>query len=70
MKEKTIFIKEAIKAEPIQEVESNLMQIDGIERVLIDVEDGELKIAYDERKIDIGKILIEIQQLGLHPAEE
>lgn len=41
MAETTIFVKEATTDSIIQQIEQLLNQIDGVERVLIDTEDGE-----------------------------
>ena len=62
----TIYVKEAINEQPIQTLETILMQIDGVERALVDMEDGEVKITYDESQVAQGKIKTRIQQHGLH----
>lgn len=45
------------------------MQIDGIERALVDIDDGEVKIKYDETQVGHEKIKNRIQQHGLHLLE-
>ncbi len=66
MKDMTIFIKEATREEPILELEAILMKMDGVERALVDVDDGEVKITYNENQIDGEIIKNKIQQHGLH----
>jgi hypothetical protein len=62
----TIYVKEAINEQPIQTLETILMQIDGVERALVDIEDGEVKITYNESQVAQEKIKTRIQQHGLH----
>jgi copper chaperone CopZ len=62
----TVFVKEATKEQPIQEIEEILMKLDGIERALVDVNDGELKITYNENQIEQEQIINRIKQHGLH----
>ncbi|MBU8769384.1 heavy-metal-associated domain-containing protein [Cytobacillus oceanisediminis] len=66
MKQLTIFIKEATNEEPIQTLETILMKLDGIERALVDIDDGEVKVTYDERQVGHEKIKNWIEQHGLH----
>jgi copper chaperone CopZ len=65
----TIFIKEATSKQPIQTLETILMQMDGIERALVDTEDGEVKITYNESQVAQEKIKNKIQEHGLHLLE-
>ena len=62
----TIYVKEAINEQPIQTLETILLQIDGVERALVDMEDGEVKITYNESQVAQEKIKTRIQQHGLH----
>jgi copper chaperone CopZ len=62
MAETTLFIAEATAAQPIQQVEKLLNGLDGVERVLIDAEDGEVKIEFDERTISKERIVLTLQQ--------
>lgn len=55
MAELTIFVNE--KGEGLQQIEQTLNQLDGIERVLGDTDDGELKIAFDDGKISGNRII-------------
>ncbi|MFJ8245020.1 hypothetical protein [Peribacillus asahii] len=65
----TIYVKEAVNEQPIQTLETILVQMDGIERALVDIEDGEVKITYNETQINQEKIKHRIQQHGLHLSE-
>jgi hypothetical protein len=69
LKDITIFIKEATSEQPIQTLETILMQMDGIERALVDIDDGEVKIKYNETQVGHEKNKNRIQQHGLHVLE-
>jgi copper chaperone CopZ len=60
--EETIFIKQATSEEPIQAIERCLHELNGVERVLIDTDDGEVKIEYDEQRISRERIMITLNQ--------
>ena len=60
--EETIFIKEATSEEPIQAIERCLHELNGVERVLIDTDDGEVKIEFDEKVISRERIMITLNQ--------
>jgi copper chaperone CopZ len=60
--EETIFIKEATSEEPIQAIERFLHELNGVERVLIDTDDGEIKIEFDDRVISRERIIITLNQ--------
>ena len=60
--EETIFIKEATSEEPIQAIERCLHELNGVERVLIDTDDGEVRIEYDEKVISRERIMITLNQ--------
>jgi copper chaperone CopZ len=62
MTEETIFISKATSGEPIQEIERFLHELDGIERVLIDTDDGEVKIEFDDKKVSRERIIITLNQ--------
>ncbi|WP_078412978.1 heavy-metal-associated domain-containing protein [Priestia abyssalis] len=66
MADTTIHIKEATKDQAIQTLESILVRMDGIERAFVDIEDGEVKIEYDENQVTHDQITNKIQQHGLH----
>lgn len=66
MRTMTIFVKEATAETPIQSLESVLAGISEIERALVDVDDGEVKISYDENRISEHQIVRRIQLEGFH----
>lgn len=66
MSEVTISIKEATEGPQIQEIESILNQFDGVDRVLIDTEDGDIKIEFDNKIISKERIAITLQQYDFH----
>lgn len=51
MGEITFFVKEATTEPNIRNIEELLRHYDGLERVLIDTSDGEIKIEYNDKKI-------------------
>ncbi|HZG60321.1 MAG TPA: hypothetical protein VEY68_07640 [Anoxybacillus sp.] len=66
MAEATIFVNEATSGQPIQQIEYILNQLDGIERVLVDTADGEVKVEFDDKKISRERIVITLQQHNFH----
>ncbi|GEL76258.1 hypothetical protein [Tenuibacillus multivorans] len=66
MKEITMLIKEANSEMDIQEIEYVLNDLGGVERVLIDPDDGELKIEYNDQQISKERIAITLQQHDFH----
>ncbi len=66
MKEMTVYLKETTAEQPIQSLESALMTTDGIERALVDVSDGEVKIVYNENQITKETVLEKIKEQGFH----
>ena len=60
--EETIFIKQATSEEPIQAIERCLHELNGVERVLIDTNDGEVKIEFDDKVISRERIMITLNQ--------
>jgi copper chaperone CopZ len=66
MEELTLYIKEATDEKPIQTLESILIELDGVERALVDIKDGEVKITYNEDKLDQKQIVGRIENHGLH----
>ncbi|WP_164669292.1 hypothetical protein [Virgibacillus doumboii] len=59
MAEVTVFTDET--GSELQQVEQFLIQMDGIERVLADTDDGELKIEFDENTISGRRIIGTLQ---------
>lgn len=66
MKDLTIFVKEATKEQPIASLENILVQMKGIERALVDTEDGEVKIIFDEEQLTPEMIKNSIEMNGMH----
>ncbi len=66
MVEETIFVNEATSWAPIQKIERLLNQLDGIERVLVDTADGEVKVEFDNTKISRERIILTLQQHDFH----
>jgi copper chaperone CopZ len=66
MTEATIFVDEATSEQTIQQIEHLLKQLDGIERVLVDTADGEVKIEFNDKKISKERIIITLQQHNFH----
>lgn len=66
MKTMTIFVKEATAEKSIQSLEEVLAGVREIERALVDVEDGEVTINYDENQISEDQIIRRIQLEGFH----
>lgn len=69
MEDMTLYVKEATNEKPVQTLETILSQMDGVERALVDMQDGEVKITYNAAQIDEEKIKRRIQQHGLHLLE-
>ncbi|MFB9761556.1 heavy-metal-associated domain-containing protein [Ectobacillus funiculus] len=67
MADTTIYVKEATNEQPIQTLETILIQMDGIEWTDVNMEDGEVKITYNENQVTEEQIIKRIQQYGLHP---
>ncbi|MED3553251.1 heavy metal-associated domain-containing protein [Cytobacillus praedii] len=63
----TLFIKEVTSEQPIQILETILIQMDGVERALVDTEDGEVKVTYNDDQITQEQIIARIRHHGLHP---
>lgn len=68
MKTMTIHVKEATAEKQIQSLEGVLAEVPEIERALVDVEDGEVKITFDENQISEEQIIKRIQLDGFHIA--
>ncbi|MFD1030019.1 heavy-metal-associated domain-containing protein [Metaplanococcus flavidus] len=66
MRTVTIFVKEATAENPIQSLEGVLAEVKEIERALVDVENGEVKITFDEEQITEQQIIQRIQLKGFH----
>ncbi|MCT2535417.1 hypothetical protein NC661_18030 [Aquibacillus koreensis] len=56
MSEETFYIRNVIDKETIQEIEKILNQVNGMERVLIDTDDGEVKVEFYGDKVMIEEV--------------
>lgn len=66
----TIYVKEATAENPIQALEKMLMDMEEIERALVDTEEGEVKITYDDAQIGEDQIVKRIQLEGFEVREQ
>lgn len=66
MADTIIYVKEATNEQPIQTLETILVQMDGVEWTDVNMEDGEVKITYNEHQVTEEQIIKRIQQYGLH----
>ncbi|WP_456272105.1 cation transporter [Bacillus sp. AK031] len=66
MEEMTLYVKEATNRASIQTLETALLDLNGIERALVDTAVGEVKVTYDQAKITPHEVEQKIQQLGMH----
>lgn len=57
MAQGTLFIREATQHFQIQQIESILNGLNGVERVLVDTDDGEIKIQFNETIVTKQQIL-------------
>ncbi len=64
MADMTVYLKEVVKEQPIQTLETILSGMPGIERALVDVNDGEVKIEYNENKLSQDAIISNIIRNG------
>lgn len=66
MTDTIIHVKEATTEQPIQTLETILAGMDGIEWTDVNMEDGKVKITYNENQVSEEQIIKRIQQYGLH----
>ncbi|MTH53031.1 hypothetical protein GKZ89_06370 [Bacillus mangrovi] len=69
MRETTIAVKEPLNDEKIQMIESRLVQTEGIERALVDVETGNIRVAYNEMVIAPELIMQALSEHGMQSEE-
>lgn len=60
----TTFYVEQNSTNNIQSLEEMLMQTPGIERALVDMDDGEVKLDYDDSEIKNEQITEKVEQYG------
>lgn len=66
MRKMTMYVKEAKSQHPIHELEELLLKEPGVERALVDVKDGEVKLELDETKIKESQIIRLVEESGFH----
>jgi hypothetical protein len=66
MPHSTLFIKEAHGHDNIQSLEAFILGLNGIERVLVDTDDGEIKVEYNDEEIQLTEITEQIESGGFH----
>ncbi len=66
MRKMTIFVTEAKSQRPIRELEDLLLKEPGVERALVNVADGEVKLELDETKVKESQIIQLITEAGFH----
>jgi hypothetical protein len=66
MQTTTLYVKEATSEGPILNLESILLKTEGVERAIIDVDDGEIKIDHSEEKLSPNQLITLIEQYGLN----
>jgi hypothetical protein len=64
LKETTFFIKEAASPSVIESLEDVLTDIEGVERALVDLTDGGVKIQFNENQISEEQIAFILQGHG------
>lgn len=62
----TIFVEEAKNRSDVQHIESFLSTIPGIERALLDMDDGEIKIEYQNHPEMYQNIVDSLESQGYH----
>ena len=65
MQTTTLYVREATAEGPIVTLESILLNTDGVERAIIDADDGEIKIDDSEDKLSPKELITLIEQYGL-----
>lgn len=66
MAHSTFFIKDTQGAERIMALENFLLNLPGVERALVDVDDGEVKIEYNDNEIKLNELAQNIEFHGFH----
>lgn len=66
MAQGTFIVNEIMDVEMIQEIEMILNSFEGVERVLIDIEDREVKMEFDEKIITKEEIISALKTLGYY----
>lgn len=66
MRKMIMYVKEAKSQRPIHELEELLLKEPGVERALVDVKDGEVKLELDETKVKESQIIRLVEESGFH----
>lgn len=66
MENMTVYDKNATDPSQIQLIEHELKKMDGIERVLSDTNDGEIKIEFNPGQLTQREIITKMQELNVH----
>ncbi|MFD9626515.1 heavy-metal-associated domain-containing protein [Peribacillus muralis] len=66
MQTTTLYVKEATTEGPIANLESILLKTEGVERAIIDVDDGEIKVDHSEDTLSSDQLVTLIEQYGLN----
>lgn len=66
MQTTTLYVREATAEGPILNLETILLNTDGVERAIIDVDDGEIKIDHSVEKVSPDQLVTLIEQYGLN----
>ncbi|MGE7185718.1 heavy-metal-associated domain-containing protein [Peribacillus sp. NPDC006672] len=66
MQTTTLYVKEATSEGPILNLESILLKTEGVDRAIIDVDDGEIKIDHSEDQLSPDQLITLIEQYGLN----
>ena len=66
MDELTLYVEVANDSESIQQLESLLMKMNGLERALVDTDDGEVKITYNQQILSQKEIVNSIKNDGFN----
>lgn len=66
METMTIQVQEATEERTLQSLESFLIEMEEVERALVDVEEGEVAITFDPTQISADQLTKRIQLEGYH----
>ncbi|MGI2328001.1 heavy-metal-associated domain-containing protein [Planococcus sp. YIM B11945] len=66
METMTIHVREATEEKPIQSLEAFLLEMNEVERALVDIGEGEVAITYDADQISGDQLTKRIQLEGYH----
>jgi hypothetical protein len=69
METMTIRVKEATEEKPLQTLETFLVEMEEVERALVDIEKGEVAITFDQNQISADQLTKRIQLEGFHVAK-